>query len=266
MTSVTVFDIKRFAVHDGPGIRTTVFLKGCPLDCWWCHNPESRNREPQEVSFTRKLGEKEVGSKKVYGRVMAVQHVIREILKDRLFIEESGGGVTFSGGEPLYQPDALYELLKACSKYSLHTTIDTCGYAQWKVFERILPFTDLFLFDLKLIHREKHFKYTGVSNDLVLANLEKLINNRANVELRIPVVPGVNAYKDEISLFKDFLTEKAGKILKIHLLPYHETAENKYTKLNIKNRMKDLEPGEVVKIEDFRHQLENAGFDVGIGG
>ncbi len=266
MTSVTVFDIKRFAVHDGPGIRTTVFLKGCPLDCWWCHNPESRKREPQEVSFSRKLGEREVESKKIYGKEMAVQQVIREILKDKLFFEESGGGVTFSGGEPLYQPDALYALLKACSSHSLHTAVDTCGYAQWKVFERILPFTDLFLFDLKLIHREKHLKFTGVVNDLILANLEKLINSRANVELRIPVVPGVNANLEEINLFVDFLNEKVGKILKIHLLPYHEIADNKYKKLNIKNRMEDLEKGEAVKIEDFRHQLENAGFDVGIGG
>ncbi len=266
MTSVTVFDIKRFAVHDGPGIRTTVFLKGCPLDCWWCHNPESRSRKPEEVSYTRKLGENVIESKKVYGKEMAIQQVIREILKDKLFFEESGGGVTFSGGEPLYQPEALFQLLKACSDHSLHTTVDTCGYAQWKVFEKILPYTDLFLYDLKLVDPDKHHHFTGVKNDLIIQNLEKLLNIRANVELRIPLIPGVNSDEQELRLYSEFLQKLYGKIQKIHLLPYHEIAENKYKKLNIENRMKNLEFETNGNNETFKSQLENIGFEVSIGG
>ena len=149
MTSVTVFDIKRFAVHDGPGIRTTVFMKGCPMDCWWCHNPESRSSMPEEVTYTRVLGDREVESKKVYGKSMTIQQVMDEIVKDEIFFEESGGGVTFSGGEPLYQPEGLLELLKQCKKNGLHTAVDTCGYAKWNSLEKAMSFTDLFLYDLK---------------------------------------------------------------------------------------------------------------------
>jgi pyruvate formate lyase activating enzyme len=266
MTSATIFDIKRFAVHDGPGIRTTVFLKGCPLDCWWCHNPESRRREPEEVTYMRKLGDLEIESTKVYGKVMAVRQLIREILKDKVFYEESGGGVTFSGGEPLHQPVALLELLQACYKQGLHTTVDTCGYAQWSVFENILPYTDLFLFDLKIMDPEKHWKFTGIRNNLILENLEKLLKNRAAVELRIPFIPGVNDDEKEVNRYLTYLQDKKGKIAKIHLLPYHEIADNKYQKLNIPNRMKDLKAGDGMDIEDFRNRLGSLGFEVGIGG
>jgi pyruvate formate lyase activating enzyme len=236
------------------------------MDCWWCHNPESRRREPQEVQYLRKLGEKEINSTKVYGKVLAVQQVVREILKDKLFFEESGGGVTFSGGEPLYQPDALFELLKLCYRHGLHTAVDTCGYAQWKVIERILPYTDLFLFDLKIMSREKHIKYTVVSNDLILYNLERLIATKGTVELRIPMVPGVNTDASELGLFLDFLQDKTGKISKVHLLPYHEIGNNKYQKLNEENRMRDMLVDEHVPVESFKKQIETIGFEVGIGG
>lgn len=266
MPTVTIFDIKRFAVHDGPGIRTTVFMKGCPLDCWWCHNPESRDREPEEVKYKRKLGDREVETTKVYGKVMAIQQVMREVLKDKIFYEESGGGVTFSGGEPLYQPEALIELLKACSHQGLHTTIDTCGYAQWNVFEKILPFADLFLFDLKLLNPEKHRNFTGVKNDLILSNLKKLLINGVVVELRIPFIPDVNNDQDEIDEMLKFLKALPRKAHKIHLLPYHETAGNKYKKLKMENRMKALDPVNGVEIDQFKLQLESSGFTVGIGG
>lgn len=266
MASVTIFDIKRFAIHDGPGIRTTVFMKGCPMDCWWCHNPESRRPEPQEVTYNRKLGEKEVESKKVYGKSMSTQQLMHEILKDKLFFEESGGGVTFSGGEPLYQPEALINLLKSCSDYRLHTTVDTCGYAQWKVFERILPYTDLFLFDLKLLDPGKHEKYTGVKNRLILENLEKLIAAHAKVEVRIPVIPGINNDGHELDLYMNYLPKFNGKITKIHLLAYHEIAETKYKKLNLENRMKALETKHSMEIQSIQKAFENIGFEVGIGG
>lgn len=266
MPTVTIFDIKRFAVHDGPGIRTTVFMKGCPLDCWWCHNPESRNRELEEVTYKRKLGDRDVETTKVYGKVIAIQQVIREVLKDKIFYEESGGGVTFSGGEPLYQPEALYELLKACSNHGLHITIDTCGYAQWKVFEKILPSTDLFLFDLKLLKPEKHRKFTGVNNDLILSNLKNLLLSGAMVELRIPWIPGVNDDQEEINEMLKFLETLPGKANKIHLLPYHKIANNKYKKLEMENRMDQLDPQHGVDMENLKLQLEAAGYGVSIGG
>lgn len=266
MPTVTIFDIKRFAVHDGPGIRTTVFMKGCPLDCWWCHNPESRNRELEEVTYKRKLGDRDVETTKVYGKIIAIQQVMREVLKDKIFYEESGGGVTFSGGEPLYQPEALYELLKACNNQGLHTTIDTCGYAQWKVFEKILPFADLFLFDLKSLNPEKHKKFTGVNLDLILSNLKKLLLNGAMVELRIPWIPGVNDDQEEINAMLKFLETLPGKAHNIHLLPYHKIANNKYKKLEMENRMDQLVTGGGVDIANYKLQLEASGFSVSIGG
>lgn len=236
------------------------------MDCWWCHNPESRSREPQEVIYTRKLGEKDIESSKVYGKHMAIQQVLREILKDKLFFEESGGGVTFSGGEPLFQPEALYELLKACSEHGLHTAVDTCGYAQWKVFEKILAFTDLFLYDLKILNPEKHEKFTGLKNDLILDNLGKLLKNEANVEVRIPVVPGVNNDKKQTELFLNFFKGFSEKIPLIHLLPYHEIGDNKYKNLSLENRMKKVKPENGQDIELFKKRLEAIGMKVGIGG
>lgn len=266
MSSVTLFDIKRFAVHDGPGIRTTVFLKGCPMDCWWCHNPESRNREPEAVSYLRKLGDKEIESKKIYGKVVQIHEIMDEILKDKIFFEESGGGVTFSGGEPLSQADGLLALLKGCKTHGLHTAIDTCGYAQWQSFEKILPFTDLFLYDLKLIDEQKHQHFTGVKNELIINNLKNLILNKANVEIRIPVIPGVNNSQEEIEAFLDFLQRLSEKTPKVHLLLYHDIADNKYIKLKVKNRMIGMEKTNGIDVEDIRDQFIEAGFEIGIGG
>ena len=266
MASVTVFDIKRFAVHDGPGIRTTVFMKGCPMDCWWCHNPESRKREPEEVTYTRKLGDKDIESKITYGKKWDTRDLIKEVLKDRVFHEESGGGVTFSGGEPLYQVEALLELLMQCKKHKLHTTVDTCGYAHWSSYEKIMPFTDLFLYDLKLTDEGDHKKFTGVKNELIVDNLIQLLNNQANVELRIPIIPGVNDSQEEIVRYIDLLQHSVKHIPKIHLLPYHSIADNKYLKLNLENRMAGLANDSEVGIEGFKTQLESAGLTVGIGG
>jgi len=266
MTSVTVFDIKRFAIHDGPGIRTTVFMKGCPMDCWWCHNPESRSSEPEEVIYTRMLGDKGVESKKKYGKSMKIAELVKEILKDKLFFEESGGGVTFSGGEPLSQTKALVELLEQCKKHGLHTTVDTCGHAQWSSFEKILSYTDLFLYDLKLIDPLKHEKFTGARNELIIENLEKLLDEKAQVELRIPVVPGVNNSEEELEQFRSFLQNKLKKAAKIHLLPYHNIADNKYQKLKVENRMKDLISEKGLSIHDYKNELSSIGFQVEIGG
>lgn len=266
MSFITIFDIKRFAVHDGPGIRTTVFLKGCPLDCWWCHNPESRKSEPEEVVYTRMLGDKELDSKKIYGKSMHVSEVMGEILKDKLFFEESGGGVTFSGGEPLNQTSVLKELLEQCKKHGLHTTIDTCGHAQWTTFEKIIPYTDLFLYDLKLIDPTNHEKFAGVKNELIIENLQKLLCGNVKVELRIPVVPAVNDTSEEVENIVSFLQNKLKKVPKIHLLPYHQIGDNKYQKLNVENRMVGLNSCGGLTINEFKNELSSIGFDVEIGG
>jgi len=266
MSSVTIFDIKRFAVHDGPGIRTTVFLKGCPMDCWWCHNPESRKAETEEVIYSRRLGDRVVQTTKKYGKSMSVEELMNEILKDKLFFEESGGGVTFSGGEPLSQVGMLQEILMKCKKQGLHTTIDTCGHAKWSVFQKIIPFTDLFLYDLKMIHPDKHEKYTGVSNKLIIENLERLITAKASIELRIPVVPRINNFDEEVKRFISLLQEKLINVPKIHLLPYHNIADNKYQKLKVENRMKDLEDKNGLTVNEFKNELSAVGFDVEIGG
>ncbi len=266
MSSVLVFDIKRFAVHDGPGIRTTVFFKGCPLNCWWCHNPESRKSFTEEVIYQRRLGKKEVECKKVYGKFMSVDEVMTEVLKDQVFHEESLGGVTFSGGEPLFQPTALFELLQRSKEKELHTAVDTCGHADWKHLEKILPFTDLFLYDLKLIDSENHEKFTGVSTDLITENLKKLIDHKANIELRIPVIPTINNSREEVVRFIQFLEKKVKYIPKVHLLPYHKIANGKYKKLGIQNMMSGMEEKDGLDINEFKYELETAGFNVGIGG
>ena len=266
MSLVTIFDIKRFAVHDGPGIRTTVFMKGCPMDCWWCHNPESQKSEPEEAIYKRKLGEKEIDARKTYGKMMQIHELMDEILKDSLFHEESDGGVTFSGGEPLFQPEALLELLKQCKEHGIHTTVDTGGYAPWLNYEKIMPFTDLFLYDLKLLDPENHVKFTGVKNELIIENFQKLLTKNVNVELRIPVIPGVNDSREEIQMYTDFLRDIIKHAPKIQLLPYHNIAGNKYRKLNAENRMENIDKVNGLNIDLFKQELESVGLKVGIGG
>ena len=176
MTGV-IFDLKKFAVHDGPGIRTTVFFKGCPLKCRWCHNPEGRHPELQAAfRGTRNTGEKSTDTTKdaMIGRTVSVQQLMREIKKDEIFYDQSGGGVTFSGGEPMMQIDFLFEILTACRKEGIATAVDTCGFTSYENFTRILPLVDLFLYDIKLIDDRTHKKYAGQSNRVILENLEKL--------------------------------------------------------------------------------------------
>lgn len=263
---VTIFDIKRFAVHDGPGIRTTVFLKGCPLKCAWCHNPESQAMKPVTVDIERKVNGKSVAGKKVYGETMEVEAVLEHILKDAHFYEESGGGVTFSGGEPLMQFEGLKRLLEGCKQSSLHTTVDTSGYAGREQFEEIMDLTDLFLYDLKNMDPELHQKYTGVDNSLILTNADHLLNSGANLIFRIPVIPGINTSLEEVSGMVSFLKERAERMKEIHLLPYHRIAENKYQRLKMKQRLHRVEePGEALMLQ-LKETFEQTGLEVIIGG
>lgn len=249
LTSV-IFDIERNSFVDGPGIRTTVFFKGCNLKCAWCHNPESQDFKPQMMFYKDKCkgcGKcKEicpapdkctlcgkctfycpVDARKVCGKEYTVDEVFAEIIKDKSYYENSSGGVTFSGGECMLQIHFLCEILKKCKNAGIHTAVDTAGHIPFESFEKILPYTDLFLYDIKCFDSEKHKKYVGVGNELILENLKKLFSANAKIWIRIPIISDINDSIEEMQLIKDFL-DKNGMPEKIELLPYHAMGENKY--------------------------------------
>jgi pyruvate formate lyase activating enzyme len=263
---VTIFDIKRFAVHDGPGIRTTVFLKGCPLRCAWCHNPESQECGPVSVDIIRKVNGNSVPGKKVYGEQMEEEKVMEIVIRDIHYYEESGGGVTFSGGEPLMQADSLLQLLEASRLNGLHTTVDTSGYARWEQIERIRQLTDLFLFDLKHMDPELHKTYTGVDNSLILSNADRLLETGASVIFRIPVIPGVNSSAAEVSAMVSYLKERAEKMTEIHLLPYHRIAENKYRRLQKQQQLAGVTEPDEDMIHQLQEKFKSTGLKVILGG
>ncbi|MEN8228562.1 MAG: glycyl-radical enzyme activating protein [Bacteroidota bacterium] len=266
MSTVVIFDIKRFAVHDGPGIRTTVFLKGCPLRCWWCHNPESQAMEPITVDFERKVNGKTVPGKKTYGEKIEVDALMEVLLRDHHFYEESGGGVTFSGGEPMMQIDGLTQLLESCRRSGIHTTVDTSGFAKREHFDKILSLTDLFLYDLKNMDSELHKKYTGANNGLIRSNADFLLENSANVVFRIPVIPGVNTTGKEVNRMIGFLKERHELMKEVHLLPYHRIAENKYFRLRMQQQFPDVREPDQAFIEQLKMRFEESGLEVVIGG
>ncbi len=232
MSSGVVFNIQRYSVHDGPGIRVTVFFKGCSLRCWWCHNPESQEVQPECVKQIVKLDEDSyVTEDELIGKVMTVAEVIREIEKEQLFLDESGGGVTFSGGEPFMQPEFLNALLRACRKREIHSAVDTTGYAPPEVFESILDDVDLFLYDLKLMDAALHKEYTGVDNTLIVANLKKLDEIGAVVRIRLPLIKTINDSVENIESTARFLAG-LNHINDVDLLVYHDLAGAKYKKLS----------------------------------
>jgi len=263
---VTIFDIKRFAVHDGPGIRTTVFLKGCPLRCWWCHNPESQECGPVSVDIVRKVNGHRVPGKKIYGEQMEVEQLLEIVLRDIHFYEESGGGVTFSGGEPLMQADGLRQLLEASKMNGLHTTVDTSGHASWEQMDRIRQLTDLFLFDLKHMDPELHRTYTGVDNGLILSNADKLLETGARIIFRIPVIPGINTSASEVSAMVSFLRERAERMTEVHLLPYHRIAENKYRRLQMQQQLAGVAEPDEGLMRQIKEKYISTGLEVILGG
>jgi pyruvate formate lyase activating enzyme len=230
-----IFDIKRFAVHDGPGVRTTVFFKGCPLKCAWCHNPESISRNIECMPRERRVGEVLIADCEQVGYDISVDELLAEILKDRVFMEESGGGVTFSGGEPLMQPEFLLQILMRCQDAGLHTVVDTSGYASLHVLKQIAPFTNLFLYDLKLMDDNLHQRFTGVSNSIILKNFEWLLETSHQVRVRVPIVPDVTATHDNLQRIADYLSGHGFPFDKVDLLPFHTTAGHKYERLHLNN-------------------------------
>ncbi len=233
-----VFDIKRFAIHDGPGIRTTVFLKGCPLDCWWCHNPESRNLQPEPRQGLRAYyqGDLLYRDDEMIGKEVTVRQLLEEIEKDLLFYDQSAGGVTISGGEPLLQIDFVENLLQALKQHQIHTALDTTGYASFDRLKRLLPLVDLWLYDLKLIDDQLHQKYTGVSNQKIIQNFLQLYEEKAPLVLRVPLIPNFTDTDENLEAIARFVSSIDPEI-PVELLPYNRLAESKYERLRIPNRI-----------------------------
>ncbi|MBU8892534.1 MAG: glycyl-radical enzyme activating protein [Bacteroidales bacterium] len=261
----TIFDIKHFAVHDGPGIRQTVFFKGCPLSCWWCHNPESQDVNPEKIVRINKLDGQEFKKEVTVGYQISVDELYKTISGDQIFFEESGGGVTFSGGEPLTQSDFLFEIIKTCTQNGIHTCVDTTGFASEKTIKKIAEATDLFLFDIKLIENKLHQKYTGIPVDEILKNLKWLDQNNKNVILRFPVIPGITDTEKNISEIKSFI-KSLNNINQVDLLPYHNISNGKYARFKKKNKMENTKPLSDDDMNKLKLEFESLGLIVGIGG
>ena len=301
MTKGIVFDIKKFSIHDGPGIRTTVFFKGCPLSCWWCHNPESQVLEPEFVFWESRCircgvclevceqgaiswhgdvvstdGQKctlcgdcaelcYAEAREIAGREMTVAQVMEEIERDIPFYDESGGGVTFSGGEPLLQQDFLLALLRACKEKEIHTALDTCGFAPWETLDSMREYVDLFLYDLKLMDDAKHRKFTGVSNEFILGNLQALSQRRHNIFLRVPLIPGINDDDENIRQIGAFAAALP-HLNRVDILPYHHAAVEKYKRLNKVYELPETRPPSDKRMAEIVQILRGFGLEVKIGG
>jgi len=261
-----IFDIKRFAVHDGPGIRVTAFLKGCALCCKWCHNPEALSPDICKSEKHLRIENKVFIDTEDIGYEITPEDLIKEFAKERVFMDESGGGVTFSGGEPLLQIEFLAETLALCKQRGFHTAIDTSGYAMRASFEKIAPLTDLFLYDLKIIDDAHHIEYTGVSNRKIHENLKFLVEIGKKIQIRMPMIPEATMNEVNICRSIEFLRGIKGKIEGIDLLPFHNTAKHKYTRFRIDNRFADTQTVAKDELNEIKQQFENEGFKVKIGG
>lgn len=263
-----ISDIKKYAVHDGPGIRTTVFFKGCPLECWWCHNPECLNQGPEifSVKHSRSDTKHQIMEKvETIGRNVSVWEVLDEIKKDIIFYDQSGGGVTMSGGEPMMQIDFLEKLLKECGRLAIHRALDTSGYAPADDFKRIYDLVDLILFDLKIIDDNRHIDYTGVSNQRILENLSMLAKLGNKVNIRIPLIPGITDTGENIEAIIEFL-DSIRNINNVSLLPYNRFGEDKRRRFGIENRLGKLETQNIDDVRARAKIFEKHGYRVKIGG
>ena len=276
LEKAVVFNVMHYSVHDGPGIRTTVFFKGCPLTCKWCHNPESLDPKPQHIFNSEKCikcgrcandedsGSCPTGAKETIGYTITVPKLMEEIKKDLLFYEQSGGGVTFSGGEPFYHTNFLLEALALCREEYVNTAIDTSGYCDTDALLKAAETVNYFLYDIKFMDQAKHLEYCGVPNDLILKNLEHLAETRTKILLRIPVIPGINDDMNEMKMIFDFV-KNMKNIVTVHLLPYHNIQTNKYKKIGKEYMLSHISNEESRNINDINN-LFAAKFRTKIGG
>jgi pyruvate formate lyase activating enzyme len=263
-----IFNYKKYAIHDGPGIRSTIFLQGCPLKCWWCHNPESR-----ELGHKVKSIHNSINCLRPFSAVIphtithkiTVSELLKEIQKDIIFYDQSGGGVTFSGGEPLLQIDFLSALLQECKKWDIHTAVDTSGYTSWKNFDRILNLVNLFLYDIKLIDPELHEQYTGISNHKILKNLVKLAEQGKEINLRIPLIPGITDTEHNLKAIAVFISSLSN-IKRVDLLPYNPLGEKKYKKLDREFKLGELKFQKDYDLKRMEKIFTDFDFTVQIGG
>jgi pyruvate formate lyase activating enzyme len=263
-----IFNIQRFAIHDGPGIRTTVFFKGCPMRCWWCHNPESHKILPEKIdgcNLRRGFDQSFSMNADQLGKEFSVDTLMSEILKDRIFYEESSGGVTFSGGEPLMQSEFLFEALKECKSSGVQTVVDTSGFASVDIIQKAAENTDLFLYDLKLMNDELHQKYTGVSNQLILKNLIELDQLHKKIIIRIPIIPELTDTNENLFAVRGFISDLKN-VIEVSLLPYHKTGEGKYKKYGKENKMNGTETPDTKHLKNIKQFFSELNYKVKIGG
>jgi pyruvate formate lyase activating enzyme len=301
LTRGIVFDIKRFSIHDGPGIRTTVFFKGCPLRCWWCHNPESQVHEPEMMFHGNRCvgcgacvdvcpqgaislqgdvaatdAEKCVlcgtcaevcyaDAREIVGREMTAEDVAAEIERDVPFYDESGGGATISGGEPLLQVGFLRAVLRACKEREIHTALDTCGFAPWEALESVRGLVDLFLYDLKLMDDARHRAFTGASSEPILGNLRALAERGHAIALRVPLVPGINDDEENIRRIAVFAAALP-RLQRVDVLPYHRAGTDKYSRMHRAYRLPEARPPSQEKIAQITEILHEFDLQARVGG
>ncbi len=252
-----IFNIQRFSIHDGPGIRTIVFFKGCFLRCAWCCNPESQEREIQTMI--------EGGKGKTVGRDVTVADIMPELLSDLVYYRRSGGGITLSGGEILCQREFAKSLLMACKEHGLHTAIESTGFSSFENIEPILPYVDLFLMDIKHVNSEKHKEFCAVPCELILENAQKIARSARELIIRTPVVPGFNDTPEEIRAIAKFASSLEG-VKEHHLLPYHRLGSDKYKGLSRNYALSDIEPPTKEKMNYLLSVAEEYGLKCQIGG
>jgi len=301
LTVGKISNIMKYSIHDGPGIRTTVFFKGCPLSCLWCHNPESQSLDQELMDRPERcIGcgqcleicsngavEWSAGNltylrdhcqvcgaccqvcpaevRVLVAKTMSVSEVMAEIEKDLIFYDESGGGVTFSGGEAFLQPTILLELLKECRKKEIHTTLETCGFVSLEVLQTISEFVDLFLYDLKHMDSQKHQDVTRVPNELIINNLRWLAEHHDRVVVRVPIIPEINDEESNLHQIGDFVASLK-RITELHLLPYHAAGVEKYQRLGRRYQLPDLQFPDKERMAQIAKQMEQYGLKVKIGG
>lgn len=298
-----VFNIQHYSIHDGPGIRTTVFLKGCPLRCLWCQNPESQSVRPElffDAEKCKACGtcvsacpeqaivlhdgrswtnrERCMGTGKcaeacpnearnLMGTYMTAEGVFKDVAADTIFYERSGGGVTFSGGDPVSQPRFATTLLRICKEAGIHTTLDTCGHVRWEILQPMLEYVDLVLFDLKHMDPAEHQKLTGVSNEWILENAKRIHHEmRTPLLARVPIVPGYNDSVENIQATAKFITRELDKSIKVHLLPYHRLGETKYERLEKQGTTFSTDPPSEAHMAELQQVFASFGLTTAIGG